>query len=138
MPYRIRWEPHGVYRAYLGDVTDAERRESLERICADTRFDGLRYAITDFLAVETLQETRLSAIEAAAQNIEPLATNTRIVLAAVATDPRHRNYILRVMSAGFISAPYEFFPSVARARQWIAETADVPVAQQAGASSFEP
>lgn len=83
-------------------------------------------------------ETRLSAIEAAAQNIEPLATNTRIVLAAVATDPRHRNYILRVMSAGFISAPYEFFPSVARARQWIAETADVPVAQQAGASSFEP
>ena len=130
MPYRIAWEPVGVYRTYYGDVPGSERRKSLEEICGDPRFDSLRYAITDFLAAENLGESTLAALEVAALNIGPLMTNPTIILAAVAVDPSHREYVERVRSHGFIKAPYEIFPTSALARLWIAERTGVSVEDQ--------
>ena len=53
MPYDVTWEPpRGVYRRYHGRVTIAERRASFDRICADPRFDALRYTLTDALDVQ--------------------------------------------------------------------------------------
>lgn len=119
MPYRLTWEPFGVYREYFGDVTVAERRASFDIICGDRRFDDLRYAITDYLAVDAYEVTRIATAEIAAFHIAPLATNPRIAIAAVASRPDILAAIEDFKSHGFTTAPYRVFPTLAEARQWL-------------------
>ena len=130
MPYDLDWEPVGVYRRYHGQLTDLERRTSLAAIWRDRRFDDLRYAITDFLAVTTFEEHPAATEELAALNIAPLLSNTRLVLAAVAVDPQHLRYIERIKAAGFIGVPYEVFATLPEARRWVAERTGVDVGAQ--------
>lgn len=123
MPYRLTWEPKGVYRQYHGDVTIRERRASLDAICGDARFDDLRYSITDYLAVGAYEVTRESTLEIAAMHIAPLATNPRIVIAAVATRPDIVAAIQEFIGHGLTSAPYRVFGTLDEARHWLAGAA---------------
>jgi len=135
MPYEIAWEPAGVYRTYRGQVTERDRRVSLEVICGDRRFDRIRYAITDFLGADELVASDRATLELAALNIGPLITNPTLVLAAVAIDPAHLQYLERIKSHGFIRAPYETFPSTLAARQWVALRTGIAVPDQSGSAS---
>jgi hypothetical protein len=121
MPYRLTWEPFGVYREYFGDVTVAERRASFDRICGDRRFDDLRYAITDYLAVGAYEVNRNATAEIAALHIAPLATNPALAIAAVADRPDILAAIEDFKSYGFTTAPYRVFATLAEARQWLGE-----------------
>jgi hypothetical protein len=123
MPYRLTWEPRGVYRQYFGDVTIHERRASLDAICGDARFDDLRYSITDYLAVDAYQVTTESTLELAAMHIGPLATNPRIVIAAVATRPDIVAAIQEFIGHGLATVPYQVFGTLDEARQWVAGAA---------------
>ena len=119
MPYQLTWEQSGVYRQYFGDVSIAERRASFDEICGDSRFDDLRYSITDYLAVEDYEITQDATAEIAALHIGPLVTNPRISIAAVATRADIVAAIHDLISHGFTNAPYRIFGSVAEARQWV-------------------
>jgi hypothetical protein len=119
MPYKLIWEPSGVYRQYLGNVSIAERRASFDEICGHHRFDGLRYTITDYLAVDDYEVTDDATAEIAALHIGPLMTNPRIVLAAVATRPDIVSAIGDMKRQGFTRAPYRVFASAEAARQWV-------------------
>ena len=119
MPYKLTWELSGVYRQYFGDVSIAQRRASFDEICGDHRFDNLRYAITDYLAVERYEITEGATAEMAALHIGPLSTNPRIAIAAVTTRPDIIAAINDLKGYGFTSAPYEIFDTVEAARQWI-------------------
>jgi len=119
MPYELTWEPRGVYRRYFGHVTIAERRESLERICADRRFDRLLYTITDSLGAQSYQVSDEDTRETAALHVGPLVTNPNIVMAAVAVDERIVAAIRHFISLGFTRQPYRLFSTVAEARDWI-------------------
>jgi hypothetical protein len=121
MPYRLTWEPKGVYRQYFGDVSIHERRASLDAICGDARFDDLRYAITDYLAVEGYEVTSESTLELAAMHIAPLVTNPRIVIAAVATRPDIVAAIQDFIGHRLTSAPYRVFGTLDEARRWVAK-----------------
>lgn len=121
MPYRLTWEPAGVYRAYFGDVTIAERRASFDAICSDPGFDDLRYAITDYLAVGAYEVTSAATAEIAAFHIAPLATNPRIVIAAVADRADILAAIDEFKRYAFTTAPYRVFPTLAEARRWVDE-----------------
>ena len=127
MPFELTWEPRGVYRRYFGDVTLAERRRSLDLICADPRFDQLRYSITDFLGVDTYETSPEATEVTAALHIAPLATNPNIVMAAVATDPRIIDVIEHFRALAFTSQPYRVFGTAEAARQWIADLASRPI-----------
>ena len=118
MPYRLTWEPQGVYRQYYGDVTIAQRRESFDVICADPRFDDLRYAITDYLAVDGYEVTRASTAEIAALHVGPLITNPRLVIAAVAVRPDIVDAIRNFIGHGFTTNPYRVFATLDDARRW--------------------
>jgi hypothetical protein len=131
MPYELTWEPRGVYRRYFGHVTIAERRESLERICADGRFDRVRYTITDSLAVESYEVSDEDTRETAALHVGPLFTNPNIVMAAVAVDERVIAAVRHFMSLGFTRQPYRLFSTVAEAREWIEQTPWLRPAQRA-------
>ena len=119
MPFELTWEPCGVYRRYHGDVTLAERRISFDRICADPRFDALRYAITDYLDVKSYEITPRATKEIAALHIAPLHTNPRIVVAAVVVDPSIVEAIEHFISLAFTQLPYRIFPTQQEARAWI-------------------
>lgn len=120
MPFEISWEGDGVYRRYHGNVTIDDRRRSFDRICADPRFDDLRYAITDYLTVEGYEITPWATEEIAAMHIGAMHTNPRIVIAAVVVDTAIIDAIEHFISLRFISQPYRIFSSVTEARRWIA------------------
>ena len=88
MPFDLTWEAHGVHRRYRGAVTIAERERSFDLICGDPRFDGLHYALTDYLEVSDYEVSETATEEIAARHIAPMQINPRIVIAAVAVDPR--------------------------------------------------
>lgn len=119
MPYRIAWEPAGVLREYLGDVSLAERRESLERICADERFDSLRYAITDYRDVGQYEMSPATTEEFAAMHVGPLITNPRVVIAAVVTRADIAAAIREFIGHGYVDRPYRIFSTMPAAREWI-------------------
>lgn len=119
MPYRITWEPRGVYRQYFGHVTIAERFESFESICRDPRFDDLHYALTDYLLAGTYEVTPEATEEIAAFHVGPLLSNPRIVIAAVATRSDVIGAIHAFMAHSYVSAPYRVHPTVEQARAWI-------------------
>lgn len=122
MPYTLHWEPRGVYRKYFGDVTVAERMRSLQRICADRRFDDLCYTITCYLDVQAYEASPEDTRDAAALHIGPLLTNPRIIIAAVAVRPDILGHIDAFKATGFVRQPYRVFGTLVEARAWIAQT----------------
>jgi hypothetical protein len=120
VPYRITWEAFGVHREYLGDVTIAERRASFDEICGDRRFDNVRYAVTDYLAVKSYEVTSDATAEIAALHVAPLVTNPTIVMAAVVDREDIIAAIEDFKRHGFTRAPYRLFRSMPEARTWVA------------------
>ena len=120
MPYDLSWEPGGVVRRYVGDVTVAERGRSFEQICGDVRFDSLHFVITDYLGVTRYEVTHEATEEIAALHVAPLATNPRIAIAAVATDPVVLDAIAHFKALDFVDVPYQVFATEALARAWLA------------------
>ena len=129
MPYEITWERGGAYRRYFGRVSIEERRRSFDEICADPRFDELRYAITDYLGVDDYEITSQATQEIAALHVGPWLTNPNIVIAAVVVDPQIVAAIEHFISLKFTKHPYRIFPTLAEARAWVgmnAPTASPP------------
>ena len=120
MAFELIWEQRGVYRRYFGDVTIAERKRSFERICADPRFDDLRYTITDYLHVDSYEITDEATEEIAALHVGPLQSNPSILITAVVTDDRIIAAIRYFIALKFTEQPYEIFPTLEGARSWIA------------------
>lgn len=120
MPFELTWEPRGVYRRYHGDITIAERTRSFEVICGDARFDNLRYSITNYLDVATYEIDPADTEVIAAMHIAPLRTNPRIVIAAVAVEPRIVATIEHFIALGFVTSPFRIFPTLDEARRWVA------------------
>jgi len=119
MPYKLTWERSGVYRQYYGDMTIFERRASFDAICSDPRFDDLRYAITDYLAVNAYEVRKDATMEIAALHIGALRTNPRLVIAAVADRPDIVADIQDFIKLQFTVAPYRLFSTLDDARRWI-------------------
>jgi hypothetical protein len=117
--YRLTWEPSGVYRAYFGDVSIAERLASFNAILGDPRFDELRYTITDYLAVRAYEITPDATAEIGAMHIGALATNPRIRIAAVAVRPDVLGAIADLQAQRFFTQPYRVFATVEEARRWV-------------------
>jgi hypothetical protein len=121
MPYRIRWEGHGVYRRFFGVVTLKEIRDAYEEMIRDVRFEGMRYIISDFL-----EATADDAFSEAA--LRPYAETERLryydspdtVHAMVATDPKALRYVRYYQSMRISPYCMKDFRTVAEARHWIA------------------
>ena len=121
MPYVNVWEPRGVCTHFTGFVSTGEYVRSAEEICADPRFDDLRFVIKDLLAIEG------HSIDCAA--VEPIAairygaryTNPNIYLILLTLDPRLAP-IAEPDSKSFLRGLYETcaFADEAAARRWLA------------------
>ena len=121
MAFTNVWEPKGVTTHFTGFVTAEEYVRSAEDICADPRFDELRFVIKDLLAIDG------HSIDAA--TIDPIAairygaryTNPNIYLILLTADPRLAP-LARPDATSFLRGLYETcaFVDEAAARRWLA------------------
>jgi len=121
MPYRIRWEGHGVYRRFFGIITQAEFREAYAEMCSDIRYEGIRYIISDYLEGQPGPDITERELRAQAK-LERLRfyDSPDTVQAMVATDPKTVAYVLYYESLRVSPYCLGHFATVAEARHWIA------------------
>jgi len=121
MPYRIRWEGHGVYRCFFGVITLAEFREANREMRSDVRYEGIRYIISDYLEAQPAPDITERDLRAYAE-LERLHfyDSPDTVQAIVATDPKTVTYARYYESLGVSPYCLADFATVAAARRWIA------------------
>ena len=121
MPYRIRWEGHGVYRCFVGVITLAEFRDATREMRSDVRYEGIRYIISDYLQAEPGPDVTEKDLRAYAE-FERLHfyDSPDTVQAIVATDPKTVAHAQYYGSLGVSPYCLANFATVTEARQWIA------------------
>ena len=122
MPYEIRWELHGVYSRYFGNVTGEDMRRHIEEVCKDERFEQHRYNILDFSDATDYGPTERELLINSGVLIGAAFTNHQVLIAAVVTRPNVMAALERFHALGV--SPYEakIFSTVADARKWIEES----------------
>jgi hypothetical protein len=121
MPYRIRWEGHGVYRSFSGVIALAEFRAANEEMRRDVRYEGIRYIISDYLEAQPAPEITERDLRAYAE-FERLHfyDSPDTVQAIVASDPKTVAFARFYESLGVSPYCVAAFATVAEARKWIA------------------
>jgi hypothetical protein len=121
MPYRIRWEGHGVYRRFFGVITLAEFREANKEMRTDVRYEGIRYIISDYLEARPAPDITERDLQTYAQ-LERLFfySSPDIVQAIVATDPKVVAFARYYESLGVSPYCVADFADVDSARHWTA------------------
>jgi hypothetical protein len=121
VPYRIRWEGHGVYRRFFGIITMDDFRRAHAEIAGDIRYDGIRYIISDFLGAQAGGAFRAREVEEFAE-LEQLKfySSPDIVNAAVVTDETILAHVRHFGSLNVSPYPLGIFRTVEEARRWIA------------------
>ena len=121
MPYRIRWEGHGVYRRFFGVITLAEFREANKEMRSDVRYEGIRYIISDYLEAQPAPNITERDLRAYARHERVhFYDSPDIVQAIVATDPKNVTFARYYESLGISPYCTADFATVADARWWIA------------------
>jgi hypothetical protein len=121
MPYRIRWEGHGVYRRFFGVITLEEFGEANREMRSDVRYEGIRYIISDYLEAQPAAEITERDLRAyARQERLHFYDSPDIVKAIVATDPKNVTFARYYESLGVSPYCTADFATVADARGWIA------------------
>ena len=121
MPYRLRWEGHGVYRRFFGVVSSTEFREAYEEMTGDLRYECTRYIISDYLEAEPgpdLTDTFVGRVEQLARLQYDCGPD--IVHATVAGGDPMLAHVRYFESLPLAPYPEATFGTVADARGWIA------------------
>ena len=121
MPYRIRWEGHGVYRCFFGVITLAEFREANKEMRSDVRYEGIRYIISDYREAQPAPDITERDLRAYAEHERlHFYDSPDTVQAIVATAPKTVTYARYYESLGVSPYCIADFATVAEARRWIA------------------
>jgi len=121
VPYRLRWEGHGVYRRFFGVVSSAEFGAAHAEMTGDLRYECIRYIISDYREAEPgpdLTDTFLGRVE----QLERLEYDhgPDIVHATVAAGEKMLAHIRYFESLPLAPYPEATFAALADARGWIA------------------
>jgi hypothetical protein len=121
MPYRIRWEGHGVYRRFFGVITLEEFREANKEMRTDVRYEGVRYIISDYLEARPAPDITERDLQNYAE-LERLYfySSPDIVQAIVATDPKTVSFARYYEALGVSPYCLADFATVDEARHWTA------------------
>jgi hypothetical protein len=121
MPYRIRWEGHGVYRRFYGVVTAMDFEQANEEMTRDLRYQGARYIIADYLDAEASPDLSEASVEQFAKRERlHVPDSPDIVHASVATDENIVKHLRYFGSRDLAPYPFAVFSTIAEARAWIA------------------
>lgn len=121
MPYVLRWEGHGVYRRFFGEVSSAEFREAYLEMTADLRYAGIRYILSDYLDAapgEDLTHTFVGRVEKLSRLQYECGPD--IVHATVVGGEKMLAHVGCFESLPLAPYPEATFATVEAARHWIA------------------
>jgi len=119
MAYSFTWETKGVHKHFSGVLTAAEYHRSQIELTGGENFDGLRYVINDFSAIERFVITPEEAEYMAAYSQGPHMANPTLRVCFITTDPS----ILALISGSKDISVFrlEAFPTLAAARQSLSQ-----------------
>ena len=119
MPYRVRWEGHGVYRRFYGAVSADDVKNACDEIAADPRYEDIRYVLSDFLeASPTLTDQEAHSL--AQLERSRFFNSPDVVNAVVAGEPSVVECVPYLGAADQAPCPIALFDDVSDARHWIA------------------
>lgn len=121
MAYVLRWEGHGVYRRFHGEVTSVEFRDAYFEMTGDLRYEGTRYIISDYLDAtpgQGLTETFVGRIEQLTRLQYDCGPD--IVHATVARGEKILSHVCCFESMPMAPFPEATFTTVDEARRWVA------------------
>ena len=120
MPYTYTWEPSGLYRKFVGEVSGDEILQSNFELHSHPQFESINYIINDFTEMTgffiTTDHTRIYA------KTDEIISNTkgRLKISLVATHNEHialaENYRKEMKNNRF---ECEIFNTVENAREWV-------------------
>ena len=119
MGYELSWEPHGVVKRYLGQVTDEDLVQSVIEVGADARFDDLRYVIKDFSACDAIAATPGCVEDIVIMDQGASVSNPRIRIAVVAVQKEALAIVEAYARFPLNPYPMRTFATLPAARQWI-------------------
>jgi hypothetical protein len=123
MSYTVIWElPSGFYARVTDWVTPELAARLSHELTSDPRYDDLRYAIIDLTGSPGHTFRRGDRMGISAAMVEMIGarfTNPRVIEVAIATDPRMLSYLATY--ARFAKGPFEVFPTLTEARNWLSE-----------------
>ena len=122
VPYQVRWELHGVYTHYVGNVTGDDMRRQIEEVCKDERFERHRYHILDFSDATDFSPSERELLINSGMLIGAAFTNHQVLVAAVVTRENVRAALDRLHALGVSPFVAKIFPTVEAARRWIQES----------------
>lgn len=123
MGYEIIWEARGVVKQFSGHVTGKQLLQAGLVTEADSRFDGLRYVINDFLDSTGFSITAEDVDEIVAIDEAASRTNKAISIAVVATHPDIVDLANQYADSPMNVYPTRVFPTLAGAREWLGVSA---------------
>lgn len=125
MSYELVWEPEGVLNRLSGTVSTREFIRSIEKIQGAPQFQEASYVINDFSGV-TEREIGQQALEhLAAFHFGVLAYHPNCRMIFVTNDQEFTALINKALrSTKFSSYPVQALPTLAEARDWLADQPD--------------
>ena len=121
MPFKIEWEEKGVYSTLWGSCSIADVMSILQTIESDTRFRSLRYNLVNYLEVTESNGSKEDVAEVSALNYAQSLSNSRLVRAIVATDPKILALVQGWIAISDTPELLGVFSTLMEAREWIKE-----------------
>lgn len=119
MPCETRWEPHGLYRKFAGNVSSRDIFDSIKQVEGDSRFNDLRYSIFDCLEMRSEDLPDAERESLAVQLLCEAQSHPRTLIAFLTKDEYARAKIERLKGLNISPYRLEVFSTVVQARIWI-------------------
>lgn len=120
MAYELVWEPDGVLKRFSGTVPADEFLRSVKQVQGDSRFDDMRYIISDFSAAQADKIGEDVLTELSAMHYGAYASNPNCRIAFITTDQPFGERVKRMLlSPDMMSYQVEVSPTLSEARDWL-------------------
>jgi hypothetical protein len=121
--YSLTWEHRGFHVTYSGKITSKDVMNVINEIQGDSRFDALRYGISEYLNVESYEITPAQLMIHVAHWNGSAQSNPNMVLASVTT---HQKILELLQANGKVKHQRKIFSTLQEARNWLASEKGIP------------
>ncbi len=122
MPYRTRWEDHGICWEFYGYVTAEEINEANEEFYSDYRSKNARYQLINTLETDDVEWQEMDIVEVSAKDIGASRVIPEVKVAFIANNDKVWNKIQKYVDlSATLNSSWKFmgFETEDEARKWL-------------------
>lgn len=120
MPYQASWKDRGVYVRFWGNPTRTDLFSAVDEVAADPRFDDIRFRISDFTGLTSLDIDSQDIRVVSAMTIAHRLTNPRMLDVSIADAPEIQALLADWKATHPAPHLAAIVPTKEAARHWIA------------------